>query len=243
MTSTSHEYEPGDPLESARDKFEEAHFFLHAMMSTYHVPNEFRWCLNGFLQAVYSVADHVRSELNRGAAKTQFQDWYRTHSELLDGDPVIERLRKSRNLVVHRAMLTRTSAVTAGWFKNGRVRMALGIGDFDPNVPSPAILEWVRDPDGPFRHHVLQHRNFIGEEIGVQRSWHIDELCDPGQDVLDACHVAWARMSRYLCAAHEFAGLPFEETDEAPDVHHPAHVDTLLETDLDPSLPERWGWT
>jgi hypothetical protein len=43
-------------------------------------------------------------------------------------------------------------------------------------------------------------------------------------------------------AAHEFAGAGFNSISEEPGEHDPEKVNLLLESDIDPTLPVKWGW-
>ena len=59
-------------------------------------------------------------------------------------------------------------------------------------------------------------------------------------DVLSLCDLAWVTIGRVLSEAHEFMGFHSQVPPEHG--HDPDMCNVLLEMDVDPSLPEKWGW-
>lgn len=83
----------------------------------------------------------------------------------------------------------------------------------------------------------------IGEQNGVWRRYHIKELSET-EDVLTASRRGLIRAHDTLVAAHRLYGI---EAGQLPDnlVISPERLaleSVLLESDVDPQLPIKWGW-
>jgi hypothetical protein len=108
------------------------------------------------------------------------------------------------------------------------------------HVPVPANLpsEYILCVQAPKLDLLDEGHSAIGEEYGVQRTWIVEELGKG--NVLTLCDQAWSKIGHVLAAAHDFIGR--EWTPPPPHGHDPAKCDLLTETDVEPSLPEKWGW-
>jgi hypothetical protein len=222
------------PILATHDKFEEAHYFLHGLMRNFHEPEEFRWNLNAFLQATRSIRDMIESELKN---RKGFREWYQTWESFMDQDDLIRRFRKGRNIVVHRGMLRSKSSVEAGAFRGNLLKAALSM-EIDISERSEDILHFIKE-------HFIdlvggEEHPFIGEQLGVRRTWIVEE--SGNEDVFTLCNRAWCRMSEAVSAAHEFAGAKHPVVSEHNKAHRLENINLLLESDLDPTLPEKWEW-
>jgi hypothetical protein len=219
------------PLSEADDKYTEAHYFLERMMAEYHNPQKFRWNLNAFLQALRNVTFLLQSQL---AHRDGFDSWYAARQEEMGRDALLRRFVEGRNIVVKQRNLLMKSTARIGVFMGGRLKLGL-VMDVPAHLPSSYIISEM----APRLGFVPEDHAFIDEQYGVQRDWIAEEL---GEDnVLTLCDTAWVKISSVLRAAHRWIGLDMA----TPDLHghDPAKCDTLTETDLDPSLPKKWGWT
>ena len=61
------------PIPSAHDRLNEAHYFLHQMKAAYHQPEPFRYNLHAFIQAIESIFDMLRVDIENA--------WGFLHSE------------------------------------------------------------------------------------------------------------------------------------------------------------------
>ncbi len=219
------------PIPETEDAFAEAHHFLHQMLFQYHRPDIFRWSLNAFLQALRNVTFRLQSELKH--KEGGFEDWYMKQQDIMRSDQLLHAFVEGRNIVCKRRNLLVRSRASIGCFRGRKLKGAISI-NIDPSMPS----EYVLLEFAPKLKLVPEDHLFIGEEYGVERDWIATELGD--ENVVVLCNRAWCRIGTVVAAAHEFMECPWEPPPEH--VHNPEPVKLLTETDLDPSLPEKWGW-
>ena len=82
-----------------------------------------------------------------------------------------------------------------------------------------------------------EEHSSIGEQIGVQRTWIVDEL---GEDeVVSISLKALNYMGHLVAEALSLFGM--NATHKEIEINMD-RVQILLETDIDPSLVEKWGW-
>ncbi len=225
------------PIPATHDKFEEAHYFLHRMMKEFHEPEPFRWNLNAFLQALRSVTLMLQTELTH---REGFTDWYSPWQKQMKQDELLQRFLEGRNTVVHKGMLQHKSRIITGHFRGKVIKWAFDI-PFNVNERSEDILHFIIEKYADLFFIGKEH-SAINEQFGVHRTWIVDDLGKGDEDVLILCHSAWSRVSQIVSAAHEFAGAGFNSINEEPREHDPETVNLLLESDIDPTLPEKWGW-
>jgi hypothetical protein len=75
------------------------------------------------------------------------------------------------------------------------------------------------------------------EQFGVHRTLSVEELGEP--EVLGQCVQALNYVGTVLEEAHQFFGAGVDSTVVELDM---LRTQTLLETDVDPSLVAKWGW-
>jgi len=220
------------PLIGTDEKLDEAHFFLHQVLEAYHDPDPFRYKLNAFLQALRSVTLFLQRE---GASIPSFAVWYEERLAEMSGDPLLRRFLQGRNLVVHQRPLVAESTVLAGMYRDGRLKLGMEL-PISPEMPSGQALAIARRVGLVDEDHA-----FIGEQAGIRRTWRYPEL-GAEDEIASLCHIAWARVHQVVAAAHSLVGRAMQDVPEDPRVHDVSKYDLLLETDLDPSLPDQWGW-
>jgi hypothetical protein len=205
------------------------------MLDEYHNPEPFRYNLNGFLQALRSVTLYLQREGR--AAFSDFDAWYSQQQDEMREDPLLRRFLEGRNLVAHARQLIATCDVEVGLFRNRRTKMAFG-ASIDPRRHSAELLQRLMASGFIEESHMA-----IGEQGGVWREWKIPDL-DKDLEAGGACHIAWARIVRVVALAHErFIGADtMRLVPESPEVHDVNDFNVLLEMDLDPTLPAKWGW-
>jgi hypothetical protein len=77
----------------------------------------------------------------------------------------------------------------------------------------------------------------IGEQVGVRRTW-IAEALGEGE-VVATCQTALNAIGQLVAETHRMYGM----TDEHDVIATPIDDHrVLLESDVDPSLPKKWGW-
>lgn len=231
--------DPGCPLPLAHDRFDEAHWFLHQMLESYHHPAPFRYNLNAFLSALKAVLSMLRLDLER----LGLNEWRRQRFAEVEQDPLFRRFSRGRDVVVHRGALLNDSRVEMGLFKYYKVKFAFQ-RDIKTDEPSHLLLARVQelnDTSEPM--FVDKKRRWVGEQLGVRRMYYVPRL-SPDDDVVTASHAVLLSVGNLLKDAHRKLGMDVDLADyltlEARDVERLA---ILLEMDVDPSLPEKWGWT
>jgi hypothetical protein len=228
---------PDCPLRDSEDKFGEAHYFLHRMETEYHTPTKFRYCINAYLAALKVVVSRVRIDMER-AGESQ---WLKANKEaFIQGDEVLGRFFKGRDIVLHQRDIARGSAVQYGLFRFNKMKLVHEI-DIPHDTPSATILDRAKFI---YIDHLLdEEHSEIGMQIGVKRTYRFKELSDTDDAYTASCR-ALARMSRLLGAAHNHLGLKFDVVDDAElDRLNPVERFNLFqETDVDPDLVYQWEW-
>ena len=218
------------PLAQTDDKFSEAHYFMDRMMVEYHDPMAFRYNLNAFLQALRNVTFVLQKDL---AHRSGFQEWYPERQQTMRRDPLLHQFVEGRNIVVKQRSLEINSTAVVGFFR----RRTLKLG-FPMDVPTHLSSKHLVENVAPLSEFIDAEHSAIGEQYGVRRDWYAPELGEG--NVITLCDLAWVKIGQVLSEAHDFAGWhsvpPVEHGHKAED------CDVLLEMDLDPSLPGKWGW-
>ncbi|MGQ0601715.1 MAG: hypothetical protein ACT4QE_08475 [Anaerolineales bacterium] len=163
-----------------------------------------------------------------------FDEWYAEQQEIMRKDELLRKFVEGRNIVVKQRNLTIKSRAHIGVFAYRELKMGLAM-PVPTHLPSWYILQEM----APKPNLLLPEHPFIGEEYGVQREWFAEELGE--ENVVTLCDLAWVKISSVLRSAHKFIGL--DTRTPKPHGHDPKKCNLLTETDLDPSLPDKWGWT
>lgn len=153
-------------------------------------------------------------------------------------DPLLSAFAEGRTLVVHQGMLTPRSQVAVGIFRGRTIQKLVFPGD--SNRSSEYLLDVGKEQ---FIGFLLDaEHGSIDEQIGVWREWVVEELGT--EEIIGLCDSAWSRIGGVLAGAHLLVGAKYEHPPE--DAHRPVRMDgsynVLLESDIDPELPDKWGW-
>jgi hypothetical protein len=97
--------------------------------------------------------------------------------------------------------------------------------------------ELLRKGRAAHRDFAESDHQFIGEQLGVERVWIVKALGDG--EVAEHCANALSYMQHFLDGLYELCGghFPIHYIPKAT----PARI--YFETDADPTLGERWGWS
>ena len=218
------------PLAETDDKFSEAHYFIERMMVEYHNPMAFRYNLNAFLQALRNVTFVLQKDLSH---REGFKGWYSDRQETMSEDPLLRKFVVGRNVVVKQRSLEINSKAEIGLFRARTLKLG-----FSMNVPVHASSKHIVENITPISGLIDPEHFAIDEQYGVRREWYAPELGEG--NVITLCDLAWVKIGQVLSGAHDFAGW-----HSVPPVEHGHEVencDVLLEMDIDPSLPQKWGW-
>ena len=219
------------PLAETHDKFMEAHYFIEQMMNEYHNPVPFRFNLNAFLQALRSVTWFLQKEFSsRDGFK---EEWYPLQQDKMRADSLLRAFVEGRNIVVKQRSLEINSKAEIGLFRSRTLK-----GGIATDVPADVTSKQLLENFAPKLGGVAPGHPFLGEQYGVRREWYAPELGEG--NVINLCDLAWVKIGKILSEAHTFAGWHIQPPVEHG--HRAEECEVLLETDLDPSLPEKWGW-
>ena len=219
------------PIRSTHDKFNEARYFFAKSLEHYHRPDEFQFNLNAFIQAIRNITFMLQSEDGK---PTGFDEWYAEKQESMKANATLRRFHDARNVVVKRSSLTAKSTARSGLFRGRRLKFAIP-HDLPPLVDTLKALEQAKA--FAFATILDEEHSAIGEQVGVKREWIIEELGDG--EVTTTCLEALNYMGALVAEAHTFFGKPEKHEPMVIDLRS---VHVLLETDVDPTLPAKWGW-
>ena len=224
------------PLTATSDKLHEAMYFYAKMLGTYHEPDLFRFNLNAFIQSQRSIEDVLSSEL--GTIKLpNWRRWYQKAKARLRSSPLLQKFTGLRNFVVHQGMLEAKSHAFVGAMKHRKPKLGFE-WEVDPFIDSRELLNrTIKIVDDGGLGFIPESHPFIGEEYGVERTWAVSELGP--HDVTVYCRDSFAATQCVVAQAVALAGgwLLLHKLENA------GFVRILTESDVDPTLPEKWGWT
>ncbi|HYI92884.1 MAG TPA: hypothetical protein VEX68_05030 [Bryobacteraceae bacterium] len=219
------------PVASTHEKYNEAQYFFWQLLWHYHRPQEFQFNLNAFIQALRNITFMLQSEENKPAG---FDRWYMGKQAEMRANETLQRFVVARNVVVKRSSLAATSTAYGGVFRGRRLKFAFGY-TLQPFVDTYKALEMERIiAYGSF---LDEEHSAIGEQVGVERTWRVMELGN--DEVAASCLTALNYMGELVAEVHRIHGLPSEHEAISVDMQT---VQVLLETDVDPTLPKKWGW-
>jgi hypothetical protein len=174
--------EVGCSMPGMHDRIEEGRYFLARMLETYHSPDEFRWNLHAFLQAIKSFVLIGYMESQNAAAFTGV----RRAIEELKSLPDWPRFSKLRDEIAHKEPLLANSLMMIGMYRGRQLKMAFRI-PIPTHVPSWAAIARSRNETI----FVSPDRGEIGEQIGLEREWRLPrfdrELAQVCYEILDHC--------------------------------------------------------
>lgn len=218
------------PIPDTYQKLKEATYFLAKSAEYYHEPEEFQFNLNAFLQALRNITFMLQSEPIKPKG---FEAWYVSKQIEMKESKLLRRFIQARNVVVKQSSLSAKSTAQSGVFR-GRF-LKLGIKhSVDLLTPSKWILERLNARVGFF---LDDERSQPWEQFGVYRIWVVEELGE--QEVLGLCVQALNHIHEIVQDAHALFGESVESSRMEMDM---LRTQTLLETDVDPSLILKWGW-
>ena len=218
------------PIPGTHQKFKEAAYFLDRCAELYHVPSEFQFNLNAFIQALRNITFMLQSEPNRPES---FVSWYESKQTEMKQNDLLRRFVQARNIVVKQSSLKARSTAWSGVFRDRRFK--LGMRHPVPLfAPSAWILERLKANVGFF---LDEAHSQPWEQFGVQRTWIVEEIGD--SEVLGLGLQALNSVGAVIGEAHRLFGADVDNTELELDM---LRTQICLETDVAPSLIAKWGW-
>ena len=218
-------------LPSTHDKYNEAQYFFGKLVALYHRPDEFKFNLNAFIQAIRNITFMLQSEERKPEG---FAQWYAKKQEEMRADDLLRRFVEARNIIVKRSSLVAMSTARSGLFR-GRMLKLAAEHEVPPFTDTVEVLE--RAKNFALRLFLDEEHSAIGEQAGVERTWVVSEISQG--EVVGTCLQALNYMGELVAEAHRLWG--------GLEQHEPITIDkqsmqVLLEMDVDPTLPRKWGW-
>ncbi|NEW31104.1 hypothetical protein GV791_00825 [Nocardia cyriacigeorgica] len=206
------------------------------MIDAYHHPAPFRYSANAFLASSKSVLEMVRLDMEKEGENA----WRNERVGRVLADDLFTQFNLARNFVIHRGSLIRSSQVEVGLFSYRRLKLALST-ELKTDEPSHVLIKRVANSDSASM-FVHPDRPFIGEQLGVRRVYREPQLSTE-HDVLTATDMILSQLCNLVDDCHARLGVPFDDdAHNCCTAHDLEQHATLLETDIDPSLVEQWGW-
>lgn len=134
------------PLQDTHQKFKEATYFLGRCAELYHVPTEFLFNLNAFVQALRNITFILQSEPNRPDG---FNLWYESKQAEMRQIDLLRRFIQVRNIVVKQSSLKAKSTARSGVFCDRQFKLGM-MHDIPLFAPSVWILERLQANVGFF---------------------------------------------------------------------------------------------
>lgn len=224
------------PLPMSHDRAIEASHFLGRMEHDYHNPQLFRFNLNAYLSSLRAVTEMLIKETERLGKGPEWKE----ARQVFVGDSVLAKFTVARNSALHQKAIYDGSRVDAGMFRGRKMKMAFQL-HVDHDQESAEWLKRLQTHGVGF--FIDKEHSVIGEQLGVSRTYVIPTL-SAEEDALRASRRAFARMTKVVDAAHGLFGMPSDalEDEQMLHPHDLSHIMVLLESDVDPTLPEKWGW-
>ena len=191
-------------IESAADRFREAHFWIHTLEQFYHCANPFRWHLNALLKAMKEVPQLLQMGLQN---ERGFSDWYRSERERLTSDPLMRFLSEQQDFVVQRGMLVPKSHGSIGISEGRGFKLGMTFPVHPLEDSDHAMHRYLR--------HVADGDDFLellrpDEESlpCIHRVWRIPPF---EEEVVDLAAHAWLRTGETINAVERWLGTAPEQ--------------------------------
>lgn len=221
-------------LFDAHDKLEEAYHFLLLIAFSYHSADEFRHNLHAFVQALRSVTFMLQTYKDK---IPDFDNWYSKKQSEMKKNKYLKSICDSRTIVVHRHSLKPRSTIDVGLYRGRKLKLAISVHCDNPFVDSKELFDNLM-PQFEQLGFIDKEHSAISEQLGIRRQWFCDELGN--EEIFSTCYKAYISICEIMIEAHSFFGLELVPQGIPGSFFEQTYV--LLESDLDPSLPEKWGW-
>lgn len=224
------------PVPMTEDRLMECFHHAEQLESEYHDPRTFRFSLNALLASLGSVSVIAQKEIEK---KGDIVRWNVVRKPFKE-DPWLGAIKGARNITLHQRAIFDGSKVDVGLYRGRRLKLVFR-QDVRGDVHSYEILKlWSEGELGGM--FLDPDHSAIGEQYGVWRKYWIKEV-SADEDVLTAMRRALIRAHDLVVAAHDIYGVKLRHiSDDCLNPADLAKVSILLESDIDPTLPKKWGW-
>ena len=227
--------EPDCPVPRTHQALVEATQHLGLVGTGYHKPSLFLLHLNALLQALRNITFRLQAEKGK---IPDFEAWYAEEQRAMRADALLVRFREARNKVVKESSLAPKSSFRSGLFRGRQMKFA---AEYERPLMIDSAAELERLRVSSFATLILdKERSAIGEQLGVERTWVVEELGDG--EVVSSCVAVLNTLGGLVSRAHARCGSSWRYEPIISDRQDQQELQVLLETDLDPSLSKTWGW-
>lgn len=225
------------PLPQSEDRLMETFTAHRRLEAEYHDPRAFRYNLNAFLASVSSIRQILQKEIEQ---RGDVQRWNQVRDPFKN-DPWLKALARARNVTLHQQAIFDGSLVHIGMYRWRRHKLSVA-QQLPHDVHSERLLKWFSDTDLG-KMFLDEEHSAWGEEYGVWRQYNIAEISKT-EDVLTMTRRGSIRAHDMLAAAHRLYSIEAGKINDEYLLSKEglADVMVLLESDIDPSLPSKWGW-
>jgi hypothetical protein len=201
MSALAH---PLTKIESALDRFREAHFWIHALEQFYHRADPFRWHLNAFLKSLKEVPQLLAMGLQN---EPGFSEWFSAQRDQLMSDPLMRFLSKKRDFVVHRGILVPNSQGSIGVTEGRSFKLGIGFSVHPLEDSDDAMDRYLRSvgKGGDFLGLLVPDEDSIP---CVRRIWRMPPF---DQEIIDVAAQGWLRTGETINAVVQWLGMAPEK--------------------------------
>jgi len=224
-------FEENCPIPSTHERCVEARYFLVQCLLNYHAPQPFIHNLNAFIQASRNITFMLQSEAGES---NELKVWYGIKREEMKNLPALRRFVDARNIVVKQSSLKSKSVVACGLFRGRRMKLSMNT-DIKPFTETKTLLEATAKFVGNL--FLGGKHEQVGEQAGVERTWVVEELGEG--EAISKCIAAMNYMFSLVEEAHQLLSTA---SGLEPLLVDMAEFRVLLESDVDSTLPAKWGW-
>lgn len=218
------------PIPDTQQKFDEAAYFLGKCAKYYHVPLEFQFNLNAFIQALRNTTFILQSEPKKPDG---FESWYVRKQTEMRKSELMRSFVQARNIIVKQSSLKARSTALSGVFRGRRFKLGLQ-GPVPLLTPSVWILERLKANVGFF---LDEEHSQPWEQFGIYRTWIVEEIGET--EVLSLCLQALNYIAAVVWETYRLFGFAIGSMEMELDM---VRTQILLETDVDPLLIAKWHW-
>ncbi|MGL5263564.1 MAG: hypothetical protein ACRDAI_03170 [Candidatus Rhabdochlamydia sp.] len=210
-------------------RLKEAVCFLQTMIQNYHVPDIFLFNLHATVQAIRNITFVMQSELSE---EIGFKEWYTEKQSEMRENTKLRKLVEARNILTKRKSLERKSSVKTGLFRYEKMKIAIKT-PIHPGIDSISILNLYKQCYGFL---IDEEHSEPWMQLGVEREWIMEELGP--EEVVFLCNDIIDYFGNLLKELAQIFECQFN-WQKGP---ISCRYQLLLESDLDPTLPKKWGW-
>lgn len=235
MDSSWQTIEPDCPVPATHRAVAESTLQIALMGKDYHSPTLFLAHLNAAIQALRNITFRLQAEKHQIPG---FEVWYASEQAALRADSLMRRFHDARTAVVKQLGVESKSTFRSGLFRGRQMKLAVGL-----NLPLmvESVTELKLLQGSRFAAAIVDsERLAIGEQLGVERMWVVEKLGE--EEVLSLCVAARNKLSELATRAHTRCGSSYRCDPLLCDERDQKRYQVLLESDLDSSLPRKWGW-